>query len=101
MVAACAKMAVEIKVIDFGGEPVMISDYECAYACSWAAKRLGMQVEPDTELGQLRETVMSQAEQLAKGDEIDQGLLTLIKNYQIYGTSGDGIRETIRAGMEA
>ncbi len=101
MVADCARMAVELKVNRFQGVPAMISDYECAYACSWAAKRLGMQVEPDTELGQLKEIVLSQEEQLAGGDETDQSLLALIKPYHIQGTSGEGISELIRVGMQA
>ena len=99
MVADCARMAVELKVNRFQGVPAMISDYECAYACSWAARRLGMQVEPDTELGRLKEIVLSQEEQLAGGDETDQSLL--IKPYHIQGTSGEGISELIRVGMEA
>lgn len=101
MVADCAKMAVELKVNRFQGEPAMISDYECAYACSWAAKRLGLQVDPQTELGQLKETVMSHETRLEQGDETDQGLLALIRPYKVKGTHGEGISELIYAGMQA
>ena len=101
MVADCAKMAVELKVNRFQGAPAMISDYECAYACSWAAKRLGMQGGADAKLEWLRDAVMSQEEQLAQGDETDRSLLALIKPYHIQGTSGEGISELIRVGMEA
>ena len=101
MVADCAKMAVELKVNRFQGEPVMISDYECAYACSWALKRLGMEADPQEELSRLKDSVMAQEERLACGDETDQSLLALIKPYKVQGTHGEGISTLIRMGMEA
>ena len=101
MVADCAKMAVELKVNRCQGEPAMISDYECAYACSWALKRLGIQADPETELDQLKDDVMSQEQKLSQGDETDRSLLALIKPYKVQGTHGEGISELIRMGMEA
>lgn len=57
MVPFCAKQGVEQKISFEDFLSAMLSDYECAYACGLAARKLKLSVAEDISLSALKEQV--------------------------------------------
>ena len=83
MVPFCAKQGVERKISFQDFLSAMLSDYECAYACGLAAKKLNISFERQTPLAEVKKMVDAA---IPKDYQI-ANLYKLIAGYELEGFS--------------
>ncbi|MDE7298258.1 MAG: DUF3837 domain-containing protein [Lachnospiraceae bacterium] len=104
MIPFCAKQGVEQKISFPDFLSAMLSDYECAYACGLAARRLGIKPGKEDSLGQLKEAVKAAIpEDLSGLDYRTANLYKLIGDYELTGfsTEPEEIPVLITMGLES
>ena len=86
MVPFCAKQGVERKISFEDFLSAMLSDYECAYACGLAARRLGVCITKETPLAKAKEMVeAAMKEASVPQDYRITNLYRLIQDYTLQG----------------
>ncbi len=102
MILFCAKQGVERKISFSDFLSAMLSDYECAYACGLAARRLRVKLEEGISVEQARKTVLEAIpEELSDPDYRTANLYKLIRDYEPEGLSAEEIPALIAMGMES
>lgn len=88
MVPFCAKQGVERKISFQDFLSAMLSDYECAYACGLAAKKLNISFERQTPLAEVKKMVDAAIpKDLSDLDYQIANLYKLIAGYELEGFS--------------
>lgn len=86
MVPFCAKQGVERKISFQDFLSAMLSDYECAYACGLAAKKLKADVKRETPLAEAKAIVEAAIQNAPKPQEYrEENLYRLIRDYSLKG----------------
>lgn len=103
MVPFCAKQGVERKISFEDFLSAMLSDYECAYACGLAARKLKLSVPEDMPLLALKARVEAAMPKERAGLEYHiRNLYKLIEDYVLEETAQtpEEIPVLIRMGLE-
>lgn len=93
--------AVEIKIHFENFTGVIQSNYELGYAIGKMEKKLGMELEKDTELVELKEKVERQMEGYTPEDFVEENLVKLIREYRMQERFGPEIPDLIQRGYDS
>ena len=102
MIPFCAKQGVEKKISFSDFLSAMLSDYECAYACGLAARRLGIKLEDGISVEQARKAVTEAMPGEFSGlDYRTANLYKLLRDYEPDGLTAEELPSLIAMGLES
>lgn len=93
----CEAVEIKIHFENFTGE--LQSNFELAYALGKMEKKLGMELDCETELAGLKEKVIEKMESYVPVDFVEENLVKLIRKYRMQDKTGGEIPELIEIGF--
>lgn len=94
----CEAVEIKIHFEDFTG--VIQSNFELGYALGKMEKKLGMELDRETELTRLKAKVEKQMENYIPADFTEENLMKLIREYRMQERVGPEIPELIQKGYD-
>lgn len=94
----CEAVEIKIHFENFTGE--IQSNYELAYALGKMEKKLGMEIDKESELARLKEKVEELMKNYVSKDFTEENLVKLICKYRIQERFGEEIPELIQRGYD-